>query len=92
MICALVADVGAMPSKSNDKPPKVILTDSDRREYGNINDETILKVRQCEVDLDKMELCMRCAKESKSQIVYPLCCANEDKVGDWCHDYIFYGQ
>lgn len=92
IVALVVGGAGAMPSKSNDKPPKVTLTDSDRREYGNINDETILKVKQCEDNIERMELCMRCAKESKSQIVYPLCCANEDKVGDWCHDYIYYGQ
>lgn len=90
-MCALVFGVGARPNDSI-QPPKVTLSDTDRSEYGDLSDETILKVKQCEVDLEKMELCMRCAKETKSELVYPLCCADEDEVLGWCHDYIFFGK
>ncbi|XP_065366735.1 uncharacterized protein LOC135959662 [Calliphora vicina] len=58
---------------------------------GNLDKKTIEQLRQCDMDLETMELCMRCAKITKSTIVYPLCCANEDKIKDWCHDYVFFG-
>ncbi|KAM7343200.1 uncharacterized protein ACRADG_010340 isoform 2-T2 [Cochliomyia hominivorax] len=58
---------------------------------GNLDNKTIQQLRQCDMDLETMELCMRCAKVTKSTIVYPLCCANEDKIKDWCHDYVFFG-
>ncbi|KAL5285941.1 hypothetical protein ACFFRR_007555 [Megaselia abdita] len=91
VICALVLSASARP-KDNHKPPKATLSDIDRSEYGDLSDETILKVKQCENDMDKMELCMRCAKETKSELVYPLCCADEDDVQGWCHEYIFFGR
>lgn len=87
MICALVFGVVARPSIEAQT-----LSDKDRSEYGDLSDDTILKVKQCEVDVDKMELCMRCAKETKSELVYPLCCADEDEVYTWCNDYIFFGR
>lgn len=90
LICSLVFLVNARPKEM--KPPKATLNDSERSEYGGLSDETILKVQQCEVDPDKMELCMRCAKETKSELVYPLCCANEDDVLNWCNDYVYYGR
>ena len=71
-------------------PPKAAF---DRSEYSSdISDETIQKIKKCEADNTKMELCMRCAKETKSEIVYPLCCANEDGVQDWCQDYVYFGK
>lgn len=89
VICAL-ALVGARPK--DNKPPKMAINDIDRSEYGDLSDETIIKVKQCEVDVEKMELCMRCAKETKSELVYPLCCADEDGVLGWCNDYVYYGR
>ena len=74
------------------KPPKAQIDDAERREYGEISDDVILKVKQCEADPNKLELCMRCAKETKSNIVYPLCCVNEDGVEDWCKEYVYYGR
>lgn len=65
----------------------------DPSEYpGNLPPETILKVQQCEKDQTTMELCMRCAKVTKSEIIYPMCCNNDDSVKDWCHDYVYYGD
>ncbi|XP_037806071.1 uncharacterized protein LOC119600090 isoform X1 [Lucilia sericata] len=64
---------------------------SDDGYHGNLDKKTIEQLRQCDMDLETMELCMRCAKITKSTIVYPLCCANEDKIKDWCHDYVFFG-
>lgn len=59
---------------------------------GNLPPETILKVQQCEMDQATMELCMRCAKVTKSEIIYPMCCNNDDGVKDWCHEYVYYGK
>lgn len=58
-------------------------------DYNEPEDE---KVRKCYENEDLMELCQRCAKETKSNIVFPLCCANEDSVTGWCKEYIFYGR
>jgi len=38
-----------------------------------------------------MELCQRCAKATKSSIVFPMCCANDDGVKNWCEEYVYYG-
>ncbi|KAH8418629.1 hypothetical protein KR222_007627, partial [Zaprionus bogoriensis] len=65
----------------------------DPSEYpGNLTPETILKVQQCEMDQATMELCMRCAKVTKSEIIYPMCCNNDDGVKDWCYEYVYYGN
>ncbi|KAH8269624.1 hypothetical protein KR018_010531, partial [Drosophila ironensis] len=60
--------------------------------HGNLSAETILKVQQCEKDMPTMELCMRCAKVTKSEHIYPMCCGNEDGIKDWCQAYVFYGD
>jgi hypothetical protein len=39
-----------------------------------------------------VEVCQRCAKQTKSPIVYPMCCVNEDDVYNWCGKYINYGK
>ncbi|XP_066151222.1 uncharacterized protein [Euwallacea fornicatus] len=44
----------------------------------------------CLFDSTKGEVCQRCAKQTKSPIVYPMCCHNEEKVYDWCYSYISY--
>lgn len=36
--------------------------------------------------------CQRCAKLTKSRIVYPMCCYNDEDVHTWCENYIGYGQ
>ncbi|XP_052841289.1 uncharacterized protein LOC128255624 [Drosophila gunungcola] len=60
--------------------------------HGNLSVETVLKVQQCEKDSNAMELCMRCAKVTKSDIVYPVCCSNDDGIKDWCREYVYYGN
>ncbi|XP_022217821.2 LOW QUALITY PROTEIN: uncharacterized protein LOC111071034 [Drosophila obscura] len=65
----------------------------DPSEYnGNLSVETIRKVQQCEINGSTMELCMRCAKVTKSEIIYPMCCNNDDGIKDWCHAYVYYGD
>nr|CAD7266179.1 unnamed protein product [Timema shepardi] len=36
-------------------------------------------------------LCQRCAKSTKSSLVYPMCCQNTEEVMDWCKEYISFG-
>ena len=60
--------------------------------YGNLSRDVIKQIQKCDRNLETMELCMRCAKVTKSEIVYPMCCDNEDSVKDWCFEYIYYGS
>lgn len=79
------------PLDINDNESDHVASTSDNEYHGNLDDKTKEQLRQCDMDLETMELCMRCAKITKSTIVYPLCCANEDGVKQWCHDYVFFG-
>lgn len=45
----------------------------------------------CERNETKMELCARCTKIVKARNVFPMCCINEDGVGDWCYDFVYWG-
>ncbi|XP_005176872.1 uncharacterized protein LOC101901173 [Musca domestica] len=67
------------------------LNDDHSGEYnGRLDEETKEQVRQCEEDQTAMELCMRCAKITKSTTVYPLCCGNVEGVKEWCYAYVYY--
>ncbi|CAH1119580.1 unnamed protein product [Phaedon cochleariae] len=46
----------------------------------------------CIGDSTKREICQRCAKQTKSPIVYPMCCNEEDEVHSWCFRYTNYGK
>lgn len=61
-------------------------------EEDTIDPESERQIQACFDDPKTMDLCQRCAKESKSKIVFPLCCSNIDKVKDWCEEYIYFGQ
>lgn len=39
-----------------------------------------------------IEVCQHCAKQTKSNIAYPMCCTNEDDAYNWCGQYINYGK
>ncbi|CAH0547486.1 unnamed protein product [Brassicogethes aeneus] len=43
-------------------------------------------------DVEVIEICQRCAKQTKSPIVYPMCCKNEEDALNWCNSYINYGK
>lgn len=49
------------------------------------------RVKRCLEDEDVNELCQRCSKVTKSSIVFPMCCSNEDQTRDWCEAYVYYG-
>lgn len=51
----------------------------------------IAGITKCEADENQMELCARCTKATKARNVYPMCCLNEDGVGDWCRDFVYFG-
>lgn len=51
----------------------------------------IAGIKKCEADENQMELCARCTKATKARNVYPMCCLNEDGVGDWCRDFVYFG-
>lgn len=36
-------------------------------------------------------LCQRCAKVTKSEVVYPLCCQDKEDAREWCVLYLNYG-
>eukprot|EP00099_Drosophila_melanogaster_P012409 NP_001286730.1 uncharacterized protein Dmel_CG4269, isoform C [Drosophila melanogaster] len=88
-LLVLSSDVEARPSSSGVGGEANV----DPSEYhGNLSVETVLKVQQCEKDTNTMELCMRCAKVTKSEFVYPMCCGNEDGIKDWCREYVYFGN
>ncbi|XP_070068659.1 uncharacterized protein [Drosophila takahashii] len=85
MLTLLVLSADGRPSTGEE-------LSADPSEYhGNLSVETVLKVQQCEKDSNTMELCMRCAKVTKSDFVYPMCCSNDDGIKDWCKEYVYFG-
>ncbi|XP_031356579.1 uncharacterized protein LOC116180634 [Photinus pyralis] len=48
-------------------------------------------INGCHIDSKVQDTCQRCAKVTKSNVVYPLCCGNEDDVFVWCQRYLEYG-
>lgn len=61
-------------------------------EEDTIDPESERRIQPCFDDPATMDLCQRCAKESKSNIVFPLCCSNVDNVKKWCGEYIYFGM
>uniref|UniRef100_A0A4Q8K5N5 U20-Liphistoxin-Lsp1a_1 n=1 Tax=Liphistius sp. SGP-2016 TaxID=1905180 RepID=A0A4Q8K5N5_9ARAC len=45
---------------------------------------------QCKNGGPIRDLCERCAKFTKNEIVFPLCCGNKEKVRDWCQNFLGY--
>ncbi|XP_065076151.1 uncharacterized protein LOC135699758 [Ochlerotatus camptorhynchus] len=64
---------------------------AEEHDYGDYFDEEYLHIRRCYEDEDVNELCQRCSKVTKSAIVFPMCCSNEDETMDWCKAYVYYG-
>lgn len=56
-----------------------------------LNSMELAGIQRCEDDENQMELCARCTKAAKARNVYPMCCLNEDGVGDWCRDFVYFG-
>ncbi|XP_050088472.1 uncharacterized protein LOC126572840 [Anopheles aquasalis] len=49
------------------------------------------RVKKCFEDEDTNELCQRCSKVTKSSLVFPMCCNNEDETLTWCREYVYFG-
>lgn len=64
---------------------------AEENDYGDYFDDEYLHIRRCYEDEDVNELCQRCSKVTKSAIVFPMCCSNEDDTMDWCKAYVYYG-
>uniref|UniRef100_A0A9I3FGL1 Secreted protein n=1 Tax=Anopheles epiroticus TaxID=199890 RepID=A0A9I3FGL1_9DIPT len=60
-------------------------------DYEDYYDADYKRVQQCYEDEDINELCQRCSKVTKSSIVFPMCCNNEDHTMTWCREYVYYG-
>ncbi|XP_014251837.1 uncharacterized protein LOC106667993 [Cimex lectularius] len=48
-------------------------------------------VDQCKIYDSTETTCQRCAKETKSVIVYPMCCEGRESAREWCTTFINYG-
>lgn len=64
---------------------------AEESDYADYFDDEYLHIRRCYEDEDVNELCQRCSKVTKSAIVFPMCCSNEDDTMDWCKAYVYYG-
>ncbi|XP_013100581.1 uncharacterized protein LOC106082552 isoform X2 [Stomoxys calcitrans] len=74
-----------------------IMADEEEEEHsgeyhGRLNATTIAQLQVCEANVELMEMCMRCAKLTKHNTVYPQCCGNFDKVREFCYNYVYYRQ
>ncbi|ALC41147.1 CG4269 [Drosophila busckii] len=96
LLASLVIILVAMPAYGIPRPSTESESTKlavDPSEYpGDLAPETILKVQQCEMNQSTMELCMRCAKVTKSPIIYPMCCNNDENIKDWCYEYVYFGR
>ncbi|XP_054282788.1 uncharacterized protein LOC128999985 [Macrosteles quadrilineatus] len=46
---------------------------------------------ECDTSDDVQTLCQRCAKSTKSNIVYPMCCRDREEARNWCSHYLAFG-
>ncbi|XP_063873876.1 uncharacterized protein LOC135107677 [Scylla paramamosain] len=46
---------------------------------------------QCTNNAMQQHTCEMCAKETKSQKVYSLCCTGEDNALNWCQSFLHFG-
>lgn len=93
MLCMLSINTGqCRPDVRHRRLHRHSTTTQAPEEEDTIDPEAEHQILPCFSDPNIMNLCQRCAKESKSKIVFPLCCSNIDKVKDWCEAYIYFGQ
>ncbi|XP_053696318.1 uncharacterized protein LOC128743716 [Sabethes cyaneus] len=90
------AAVPSLPAADHSSPAKLQRRDRRSAEDEHYNgddyyDEDYLRVKRCYEDEDVNELCQRCSKVTKSALVFPMCCSNEDETMDWCKAYVYYG-
>ncbi|XP_046400570.1 uncharacterized protein LOC124166905 [Ischnura elegans] len=51
-----------------------------------------ITIDDCQASVDIRILCQRCAKVTKSIVVYPMCCNNTQGARQWCFSYVSYGK
>ncbi|KAL9696554.1 hypothetical protein quinque_016133 [Culex quinquefasciatus] len=87
-------EVISSTSSSSSSPASTVLSHNLKRRSAeeDYDDEVDYeRVKRCHEDEDVNELCQRCSKVTKSSIVFPMCCSNEDETMDWCKAYVYYG-
>ncbi|XP_019867711.1 uncharacterized protein LOC109596587 [Aethina tumida] len=47
---------------------------------------------KCSDESPTIEVCQRCAKTTKSPLVYPMCCSNQEDAFNWCVRYVNFGN
>ncbi|XP_073988133.1 uncharacterized protein [Rhodnius prolixus] len=47
---------------------------------------------ECKENEHVETLCQTCAKRTKSNIVYPMCCFGQEEAKEWCDRYTKYGR
>ncbi|XP_034244881.1 uncharacterized protein LOC117647285 [Thrips palmi] len=45
----------------------------------------------CYHDAEVETLCQRCAKTTKSPVVFPMCCNDKEEAREWCKRYLEFG-
>ncbi|XP_043281455.1 uncharacterized protein [Venturia canescens] len=56
-----------------------------------IDSIALLDPKKLICSVETTNLCQQCAKHTKSDDVYPWCCANHEGVRDWCGHYLHFG-
>lgn len=46
---------------------------------------------RCEKNTEVDITCQKCAKITKSNVVYPMCCTDKEDAYRWCYKYINFG-
>ncbi|XP_026290290.1 uncharacterized protein LOC113214972 [Frankliniella occidentalis] len=57
-------------------------------EFKHEESVTIAADNACYQNEEVEELCQMCAKKTKSNVVYPMCCQDEEEVRQWCDAYV----
>lgn len=84
----MLSIVTTVSSQSNNQVP----TTTEVFEYDeSLTEDEKRQIKKCYDNEDLLELCFRCAKGTKAHDVFPKCCDNWDKVGDWCKKFVYFG-
>ncbi|KAJ6645276.1 hypothetical protein Bhyg_00480, partial [Pseudolycoriella hygida] len=92
LLCILSINTGqCRPERRHRHGHRRVRTTTPAPEEETIDPESEKLIQPCFDDPTTMDLCQRCAKESKSKTVFPLCCSNVERVKEWCKEYIYFG-
>ncbi|XP_048515193.1 uncharacterized protein LOC125501959 [Athalia rosae] len=72
-----------------------LLGESDSKPWAQnlnpLNEATFLDSVKMSCTSQTENLCQRCAKQTKSVVVYPWCCTDHEGAREWCENYLHYG-